>query len=103
MSGSEKQSNAANTSQQLVRGGGLRSAIENSFRGSGWSLPDPVCQGDKLLTSISNRRLADRWLGRDMKHGLTSDDKSITVGNMKYAHATPDVYECAGLTPRQRD
>lgn len=50
-----------------------------------------------------NRRLADRWRERDMKHGLTSDDESIVVGDMKYAHATPDVYECAGLTPGQRD
>ena len=50
-----------------------------------------------------SRRLADRWLGMNMKHGLTSDDKSITVGDMKYAHATPDVYECAGLRPEQRD
>lgn len=43
-----------------------------------------------------NRRLANRWLGRDMKHGLTFHDKFIVVGDMKYTHATPDVYECAG-------
>lgn len=49
------------------------------------------------------RDQADRWLWRDMKHGLTSDDKSIEVGDMRYAHAAPDVYECAGLMPRPKD
>lgn len=39
----------------------------------------------------------------DVKRGLTSDDESIAVGDMKYAHATPDVYECADLMPRDRD
>lgn len=52
---------------------------------------------------VQGNRLTDRWLGKDMKHGLTSDDKSIAVGDMKYAHATPDVYKCAGLTSRQKD
>lgn len=55
------------------------------------------------MEAQGNRRLADRWLGRDMKHGFTFDDKSIVVGNMKYAHSIPDVYECAGLTPKRRD
>lgn len=37
-----------------------------------------------------------------MKHALTSDNKSITVGHMKHAHTAPDVYECAGLMPKQK-
>lgn len=40
-----------------------------------------------------NRRLENRWLGKDMKHGLTMDDKSVRVGVMKCMYATPDVYE----------
>lgn len=31
-----------------------------------------------------NRRLANRWLGWDMRHGLSSHNKSIRVGDMKY-------------------
>ncbi len=71
---------------------------------SGWQALDFHLQMEWLPVEVQgNRRRADRWLGRDIKHGLTSDDKSITAGDMKYAHATPDVYEHAGLTTRQRD
>lgn len=71
---------------------------------SWWQAPDFHHQMKWLPVEVrGSRDLNDRWLGSDMKHGLTYDDKSIKVGEMKHAQPIPDVYDCAGFMPRLRD
>lgn len=66
-----------------------KTALENDFNSACWSYSEPVCQGDKLLTSIF------RWSGSQWKFRATGA-RPIDGGGRIWSMGSPSMINLSG-------